>query len=128
MGNRGEISGLTCRIKNGVDGLDKVIEGSFPKGSLILSAEEPGSGKTVFSTQFLTKGAELGEPGVHACFAGSHEALIENLSRHFAIGLVKLEAEGRETQNPRLYDYERRECFRSPRCNLPGNGRSLQFY
>lgn len=72
--------GLTCRIKNGVDGLDKVIEGSFPKGSLILSAEELGSGKIVFSTRFLAKGAGLSEPGIHTCFAKSHEALIENLS------------------------------------------------
>ena len=118
MGNRGEISGLTCRIKNGVYGLDKVIEGSFLKGSLILSAEELGSDVIVFSTQFLAEGAGLGEPGVHTCLAESREVLIENLSRYLAIDLVKLEAEGGEAQNPRLYGYERGECFRSPRCNL----------
>jgi circadian clock protein KaiC len=32
--------------------LDEVIEGGFPRGSLIVLAGEPGTGKTVFSIQF----------------------------------------------------------------------------
>jgi len=33
--------GLVDRVKCGVNGLDEVIEGGFPKGSLILLAGEP---------------------------------------------------------------------------------------
>jgi KaiC/GvpD/RAD55 family RecA-like ATPase len=54
---------LVKRVKSGIEGLDEVIEGGFPSGSLILLAGEPGTGKTVFSIQFLVKGAELNEPG-----------------------------------------------------------------
>jgi len=84
---------LVERIKTGIEGLDEVIEGGFPKGSLILLAGEPGTGKTVFSMKFLTKGCELNEPGVYISFAESHETLIENLSKHLGIDLAKLEAE-----------------------------------
>lgn len=83
------------RIKTGIDGLNEVIEGGFPKGSLILLAGEPGTGKTVFSIQFLTKGCELGEPGVYASFAEAKDTLINNSFRHLGVDLAKLEAEGK---------------------------------
>lgn len=81
------------RIETGIGGLDGVIEGGFPKGSLILLAGNPGTGKTVFSAQFLAKGAELGEPGVYVSFAEAKDVLIENLSRHLGIDFKKFEAE-----------------------------------
>ncbi|MEM3475836.1 MAG: ATPase domain-containing protein [Candidatus Bathyarchaeia archaeon] len=83
------------RIKTGIDGLNEVIEGGFPKGSLILLAGEPGTGKTVFSIQFLTKGCELGEPGVYASFAEAKDTLINNSFRHLGVDLAKFEAEGK---------------------------------
>ncbi|MEM2998812.1 MAG: ATPase domain-containing protein [Thermoproteota archaeon] len=88
-------SGLVERVETGIKGLDEVIEGGFPKGSLILLAGEPGTGKTVFSTQFLAEGAELGEPGVYVSFAEAEDTLIKNLSRHLDVDLAKLEAEGK---------------------------------
>ncbi|MEM2901343.1 MAG: ATPase domain-containing protein [Candidatus Bathyarchaeia archaeon] len=83
------------RVETGIKGLDEVIEGGFPKGSLILLAGEPGTGKTVFSTRFLAEGAELGEPGVYVSFAEAEDTLIKNLSRHLDVDLAKLEAEGK---------------------------------
>ena len=83
------------RVRTGIDGLDEVIEGGFPKGSLILLAGNPGTGKTVFSAQFLAKGAGLGEPGIYVSFAESREALIENLSRHLGLDFERLEVEGK---------------------------------
>ncbi|MEM3507181.1 MAG: ATPase domain-containing protein [Candidatus Bathyarchaeia archaeon] len=80
------------RIKTGIDGLDEVIEGGFPKGSLILLAGEPGTGKTVFSTQFLAKGAELGEPGIYASFIEPKETFFNNMSRHLGLDF-KIELE-----------------------------------
>lgn len=54
-------------ISTGVDALDKAT-GGFLKGSSILVRGAPGTGKTVFSTQFLVKGVKLGEPGVYTTF------------------------------------------------------------
>jgi len=86
---------LVERIKTGIEDLDEVIEGGFPKGSLILLAGEPGVGKTVFSMQFLVKGCELNEPSVYVSFAEAKNTLIENFSRHLGVDLAKLEAEGK---------------------------------
>jgi KaiC/GvpD/RAD55 family RecA-like ATPase len=86
---------LVKRVKSGIEGLDEVIEGGFPSGSLILLAGEPGTGKTVFSIQFLVKGAELNEPGVYVSFAEAKNTLIENFSRHLGVDLAKLEIEGK---------------------------------
>ncbi|NHV46006.1 MAG: hypothetical protein HA493_05185 [Candidatus Verstraetearchaeota archaeon] len=36
------------RVHSGIYGLDEVIEGGFPRGSLIIVAGNPGTGKTVF--------------------------------------------------------------------------------
>ena len=82
------------RVKTGIDGLDEVIEGGFPRGSLILLAGNP-TGKTVFSAQFLAKGAELNEPGVYVSFAESKEAFMANLSRHLGVDFKRLEVDGK---------------------------------
>jgi circadian clock protein KaiC len=84
---------LTEKVKSGIDGLDEVVEGGFPKGSLIILAGEPGVGKTVFSIQFLVKGVELNEPGVYVSFAEAKNTLIENFSRHLNVDLARLEVE-----------------------------------
>jgi circadian clock protein KaiC len=41
-----------------------MIEGGFPRPSLILLAGDAGAGKTTFCTQFLCKGADQGEHGL----------------------------------------------------------------
>ncbi|MEM3439816.1 MAG: ATPase domain-containing protein [Candidatus Bathyarchaeia archaeon] len=83
------------RVRTGVDGLDEVIGGGFPRGSLILLAGEPGTGKTAFSVNFIAKGAVSGEPGVYAGFAEEKEALMECMGGHLAADLRGLEAEGK---------------------------------
>lgn len=75
--------------------MDEVTGGGFPRDGLILVAGNPGVGKTVLSTQFLVKGAELGEPGVYVGFAESKEVFIDSLSEHLGVDLGRLEAEGR---------------------------------
>ncbi|MEM3091008.1 MAG: ATPase domain-containing protein, partial [Candidatus Bathyarchaeia archaeon] len=82
-------------ISTGVEGLDAVLGGGFPRGSLILLAGNPGTGKTVFSAQFLYRGAvDSGEKGVYVSFAESRETFFENM-RGFGFDFEKLEREGR---------------------------------
>ena len=83
------------KVKTGVDGLDEVIGGGFPRGSLILLAGGPGTGKTVFAMQFLAGGCRVGEPGVYVSFAESKKTLIENVSRHIGVDLGRLVDEGK---------------------------------
>ena len=80
------------RVSTGIDGLNSLIEGGFPRGSLVLLAGSPGTGKTVFSMQFLYKGAEdYGENGIYVSFAENEDTIIHNISRLFGRDLRKEE-------------------------------------
>jgi len=83
------------RVSTGVDRLDMVIDGGFPKGSLILIAGNPGTGKTVFSARFLYRGAvDYGENGVYVSFAENRETFYGNM-KPFGFNFERLEKEGR---------------------------------
>ena len=65
-----------------MEGFDDLVEGGFPRGDLILLAGHPGSGKTMFSTQFLYTGAtKYAEPGIYASFAENREAFLRNMQK-----------------------------------------------
>lgn len=52
-------------VPTGVEGLDELISGGFPKGRVVLVLGGPGSGKTVLASQFLYKGlSQYDENGV----------------------------------------------------------------
>ncbi len=80
------------RVSTGIDGLDPLIEGGFPRGSLVLLAGNPGTGKTIFGMQFLYRGAEdYGENGIYVSFAENKDTIIHNISRLFGRDLRKRE-------------------------------------
>ncbi|MFQ6076271.1 MAG: ATPase domain-containing protein [Candidatus Bathyarchaeia archaeon] len=84
------------RVPTGIGGLDPLIGGGLPRGSLILLAGNPGTGKTVFGVQFICGGSsEYGEAGVYVSFAESRGTLIGNARRHIGCDLEALEGEGR---------------------------------
>ena len=56
------------RIEVGMNGLGVITHGGLPQGRLTLVSGTSGSGKTIFASQFLAKGAENGEPGVFVTF------------------------------------------------------------
>jgi circadian clock protein KaiC len=53
------------RVPTGISGVDRLIEGGFPKGRSILITGEPGTGKTIFALQFLIEGLARGEKGIY---------------------------------------------------------------
>jgi len=82
------------RIKTGVDGLDELIGGGLVKGEVILLAGSTGSGKTIFSTQFIYNGVtQYGEKGVYATFEEDEASLQRNMEE-LGMNLGKLEREG----------------------------------
>ena len=82
-------------VPTGIKGLDNVLGGGFPRNSIIIVAGNPGTGKTIFSAQFIYCGAtEYGENGVYVSFAESRESFIENM-KQFGFDFEKLESEGK---------------------------------
>jgi len=60
---------MNDRVKTGVKGLDELIGGGLPKSSSILLSGEAGTGKTIFSLQYIYSGAkDYGEPGIYVTF------------------------------------------------------------
>lgn len=49
------------RVSSGVEGVDELIEGGFPEGSVTLVSGGAGCGKTIFCNQFLWEGLQNGE-------------------------------------------------------------------
>lgn len=69
------------KTKSGIPGLDAMLGGGFAKGSTVAVAGGTGSGKTIFISQFLYKGAsELGEPGLFISFDDQKDSLYPHLS------------------------------------------------
>jgi len=88
LGNDGE-----DLVASGVDGLDKLLSGGFPKGHSIIVEGPPGAGKTVFAFKFLHTGAlELKEPGIYITLEESPESLRRNMVR-FGMNLEALESQ-----------------------------------
>ena len=70
------------RISTGIPNLDEMVEGGYPAGSLITLAGRPGTGKTIFGSQYLYQGAvEHGEPGMYVSMLEGRKAYMRNLSR-----------------------------------------------
>jgi len=56
---------MVRKVETGIPGLDKMLQGGFPEGRMILVMGGPGTGKTIFSSQFLHHGTKLGEKTVY---------------------------------------------------------------
>jgi circadian clock protein KaiC len=81
------------KTPTGIEGLNEITGGGFPKGRPTLICGSAGSGKTVLAIQFLIKGiTESGEPGVFMSFEESTNDLIQNV-RSLGFDLEKLIAQ-----------------------------------
>lgn len=68
------------RCVTGIEGLDNILHGGLPKGSMVLLAGSVGTGKTTLSLEFLVRGAEAGERSLFLSVTESSVKLAENLS------------------------------------------------
>ncbi|MCX6676685.1 MAG: hypothetical protein NTU95_01905 [Methanothrix sp.] len=74
---------LIERMPTGIPGLDNMIEGGLPRPSLTLLAGDAGAGKTTFCTQFLCKGADLGEHCLYLLTFGGPPDLLFNYASSY---------------------------------------------
>ena len=56
------------RVPVGIKNLDKIIEGGFEKNSTNLIVGGSGSGKSIFTIQFLIEGVKKGENVLYVAF------------------------------------------------------------
>lgn len=89
------MSAATDRTPSGVPGLDEMLRGGFPKGRVILVLGEPGSGKTIFASQFLANEATMhNEKGVFVCLEEARIHLYREMAL-FGWEFADLEKQGR---------------------------------
>ena len=81
------------RISTGIKKLDSLLQGGYKESSINLVEGGPGSGKTIFSTQFLVEGIKRGEPVAYITFEVNKSKYYEDMK---AIGwdLEKYEKDG----------------------------------
>ena len=60
-----KISNIIVQQKTGIPGLDEVLNGGLPNHILTLLSGTSGTGKTIFSFQWLFDGVKQGENGIY---------------------------------------------------------------
>jgi circadian clock protein KaiC len=84
-------SGAISKTLTGISGLDEITLGGIPMGRPTLICGEAGSGKTLFSIEFIVKGAlYYNEPGVFMAFEEKADELKTNVAS-LGFDLDKLE-------------------------------------
>jgi KaiC/GvpD/RAD55 family RecA-like ATPase len=86
---------LNARCPTGIEGLDDLIDGGFPRGRVILLAGTCGTGKTTFAVQYLVNGiTKYGENGIFVTLEQNSDEIRSDMKR-FGMDLQKLEDEGK---------------------------------
>src|ERR1700723_3367864 len=68
------------KAPTGIQGLDEITGGGFPRGRPTLICGSAGAGKTLLSMEFLVTGAmEYNEPGVFMAFEETAPELTQNV-------------------------------------------------
>ncbi|MDB5246142.1 MAG: kaiC [Segetibacter sp.] len=77
----GLINKILHKTPTGITGLDEITGGGLPSGRPTLICGAAGSGKTLFSMEFIVRGAlEFNEPGVFMAFEEKSEELTVNVA------------------------------------------------
>lgn len=82
------------REPTGIEGLDELIEGGVPSNSVLLVSGAPGTGKSIFSQQFIYAGATVfKEKGLYLSFEQKVDEIFEHAKR-FGWDFEKLQKQG----------------------------------
>jgi circadian clock protein KaiC len=86
---------LSETAPTGVEGLDELMSGGFPRGRVVLLLGGPGTGKTILASQFLYKGiTEYGENGIFVSLDESQNHFCSEMMK-FGWNFKKAEEEGK---------------------------------
>lgn len=74
-------SSMPERMPTGIPGFDKLIEGGFVRGSTYLVAGQAGTGKSIFSMQYLLEGLKNGETCVYLSLEQKIDELLQDMDK-----------------------------------------------
>ncbi len=81
------------RIKTGIPGMDELLYGGIPKRNIVLLSGGPGTGKTIFSQQYVYYGLLHGEPAVYVALE-EHPVQVRRNMAEFGWDVRRFEEEG----------------------------------
>jgi len=82
-------------VRTGIEGLDELVGGGFPRGRVILVLGGPGAGKTILASQFLDRGiTEYNENGIFVSLDESQNNYFSEMLK-FGWDFKKAEEEGK---------------------------------
>src|SRR5580704_16874083 len=88
-----EVNRSLPKALTGIQGLDEITGGGFPRGRPTLICGSAGAGKTLLAMEFLIRGATTyKEPGVFMAFEETETELAQNV-RSLGFDLEALEKE-----------------------------------
>lgn len=81
-------------VPSGIPGLDRLLNGGFPRGAVVLLAGNPGTGKSTFAAKFLYEGARrFNEPGIYLNFVEPRSDFLSHMAM-LGMDFGRLEQEG----------------------------------
>ncbi|ELY93058.1 KaiA binding protein [Natrialba chahannaoensis JCM 10990] len=99
------------RIPSGVPGFDELLSGGLLKDRLYVISGPPGSGKTTFCSQFVTKGAIDGETTLFLTLHESQQELVSDMA-NYEFGFDKAVSSG-HVKVLNVFDKEAQRLFSS---------------
>ncbi len=84
---------MVARVKTGIPGMDEILHGGIPERNVVLLSGGPGTGKSIFSQQFIWHGLQMGEPGIYVALE-EHPVQVRQNMAGFSWDVRKYEEEG----------------------------------
>src|SRR5258708_23441406 len=73
---------IPLKCSTGIEGLDDIMGGGFPRNRLYLVQGDPGVGKTTLALQYLLEGVRQQERGLYITLSETKEELLEVAGSH----------------------------------------------
>lgn len=86
---------MTNRVPSHIPGLDELIDGGFPSGTIALASGPPGSAKSLMGMQYIYNGARYeDEAGIYLTLEESRESILR-AAKSYGMDMEEFEKEGK---------------------------------
>lgn len=92
----------------GIKKIDEMVEGGFPKGSVVGISGPPGVGKSILALHFLLEGARKNQKGVYVCLEEPRKN-VDNMLKSFSFADEFYEFEKKGLIVVRCFNYSEYE-------------------